>query len=99
MTDLEARRAALLLESELNRQALRLEAARVQVSLQRLRAGVFSGPNLWKWVAPVAGFVLARKFGSSGTAATGTALFSMGRALWNAWKDRRRARGHGTTRP
>ena len=91
LNELEQRRAALLLESELNRQALRLEVLRVQLTIDRLREGVAAGHNLWKWVAPVAGFVLARKFGPAArTVGTSSVLLSVGRALWNAWRGRRR---------
>ncbi len=90
MNELKQRRAALLLESELNRQALRVELLRAQMSVDRFRDGITSGQNLWKWVAPVAGFLLARKFGSAGGAvAKGSALIAAGRALWSAWRERR----------
>lgn len=91
MNELRQRRAALLLESELNRQALRLEALRAQVAVDRFREGLLSGQNLWKWVAPVVGFVVARRFGAAGSAvAKGSALVAVGRALWTAWRERRR---------
>jgi hypothetical protein len=91
LNDLRARREALLLESELNRQALRLEVIRIELTIDRLRRGIFSGQNVWKWVAPVAGFVIARKFGSSASGAKTSAFFAIGQTLWNAWKERRRA--------
>ncbi len=91
MTALRQRRAALLLESELNRQALRVEFLRARVSVDRARDGFFSGHQLWRWIAPIGGFLIARKLGGkSGTVAKGSALLAVGRALWTAWKDRRR---------
>ena len=88
---LRQRRAALLLESELNRQALRVEILRARISVDRARDGLLSGPQLWRWLAPIGGFLIARKLGGkSGTFAKGSALIAVGRALWSAWKDRRR---------
>lgn len=91
LKELDQRRTALLLESELNRQALRVEMLQARLSLDRLRSGLSSGQNLWRWLAPVAGFVLARKFGSAGgPVAKGSAIIAIGQALWTAWRDRRR---------
>lgn len=89
MTELRERRAVLLMESELNRQALRIETARMQLSIDRFRDGFASGHGLWKWLAPVAGFVLARKLGKSSAVAKGSAVLAIGRAVWSAWRHRR----------
>lgn len=93
LSELRQRRAALLLESELNRQALRVEVMRVQMAVDRVRHGLTTGQNLWKWVAPIAGFLVARKFGQSGAVAKGSAVLAIGKALWSAWRDRRRPEG------
>jgi hypothetical protein len=90
---LQSRKRDLLLESEVNRQLLDLEASKVRLSFERIRSGL-SGRNLWKWVAPVAGFFVARRFsGGSGFMAKGSIVASLlGTAwkLWNAMKRRRR---------
>jgi hypothetical protein len=93
LTELERRREALLVESELNRQALRLEILQVSMSIERVRHGFVSGQAVWKWAAPVVGFFLARKFTrfGAGGGVKSSSLLSMGRSLWNAWKDRRRS--------
>ena len=93
LSDLERRRKALLVESELNRQALRLEVLHICMTVERVRHGFVSGQAIWKWLAPVAGFFLARKlsrFGTDGTKAT--SFLGIGRALWSAWRDRRKNR-------
>lgn len=93
LTELERRREALLVESELNRQALRLEVLQVSMALERVRHGFVSGQTVWKWAAPVVGFFIARKFTRFGAdgGVKSSSLLSIGRSLWNAWKDRRRS--------
>lgn len=93
LSDLERRREALLVESELNRQALRLEVLSVSSAIERIRHGFVSGQSLWKWLAPIAGFFIARKLSkSSANGFKTSSVLSMGRALWTAWRDRRKNR-------
>jgi hypothetical protein len=75
----------------LNRQALRVEVMRVQLAVNRVRHGLSTGQSLWKWMAPVAGFLVARKFGQAGAVAKSSAVLAIGKALWSAWRDRRRS--------
>lgn len=82
---LQSRRRDLLLESEVNRQLLQLEVSNVRLSFERIRSG-FSGRNLWKWVAPVAGFFVARRFsGGSGFMAKGSMVVSLLGTAWKLW--------------
>jgi hypothetical protein len=98
MTELRLRREALVLESELNRQALRVELMRIEMSFDRVRQGIISGHNLWKWIAPLAGLLMARKFGRAGgmgNMAKGSALFAAGQSLWTWWRNRKNASPSG----
>lgn len=93
LSELERRRKALLFESELNRQALRLEVLHIKMTIERVRHGFASGHAVWKWLAPVAGFFLARKLTRSGSnGAKTSSVLNIGRALWTAWRDRRKRR-------
>jgi hypothetical protein len=93
LSELERRRKALLVESELNRQALRLEVLSVTTTVQRIRNGFLSGQSLWKWLAPVAGFLIARKLAKPKTSGIGaSSVLNIGRALWTAWRERRKER-------
>jgi hypothetical protein len=90
---LQRRREALLVESELNRQALRLEVMQINLTIDRLRHGWVSGQTIWKLAAPIVGFLIARRFSRSGAgrSANASSVFSIGRGLWNSWQEWRRS--------
>lgn len=84
MNPLQKRKQELLLESDLNRQILRLELEQVQMQLSRFRQHWLR--NLWVWVAPVAGFLVARKLSRpAGFLAKGSALLSLLTRLLDLW--------------
>ena len=86
LTALQSRKRDLLLESEVNRQLLRLELTKLRVSVERLRSGFTGGGNVWKWLAPVAGFILARRVSRNSTfMARGSLIVSMLGAVWKLW--------------
>ncbi len=93
LSELQRRREALLVESELNRQALRLEIMQINLTIDRLRHGLVSGQTVWKLAAPIVGFLIARKFSRFGAdrGANGSSVFNIGRGLWNAWQEWRRS--------
>ncbi len=62
LSSIQARKRELLLESDINRQVIQLELDQIQVQAKQARES-FSG---WKWAAPLAGFVVARKFAHLG---------------------------------
>jgi hypothetical protein len=83
---LQSRKRDLLLESQLNRQLLQIECQRLRLSFERLRSGWLSGRNVWKWAAPVTGFIVARRFSrSSGLMAKGSLFVSIASTIWKLW--------------
>lgn len=94
---LQSRKRALLLESEVNRQLLELELTQLRLSFERLRSGWLSPRGVWKWVAPVTGFIMARRFSrNSGLMAKGSLLVSLLGATWKIWSALKRpARAEG----
>lgn len=64
MSVLEQRRKELLLESEMNRQVLHLEAEQLRSQIGQMRMGVLSGK--WKFLAPLAGMLMVWKFKKMG---------------------------------
>jgi hypothetical protein len=83
---LHARKRELLLESELNRQVLQVECARLALETDRLRRGYGLARGAWIAAAPLAGFLLARKRPkAAGAVAKGTLLFTALRAGWKVW--------------
>ena len=84
IAQLRARKRELLVESELNRQVLRVEAEALRLQVDQVRATCARGRAVWQWAAPVAGFLLARRFDKSGgLLAKGSMLAG---ALGSAWK-------------
>jgi hypothetical protein len=84
------RKRDLLLESDLNRQAIRLELARLRMQGERWRSGLTRGYSWWNWLAPVAGFLVARKLSkTSGAVAKGSLVASLVGAAWKIWNARR----------
>jgi len=90
---LQARKRELLLESELNRQVLRVECANIAIEAGRFRRGYGWAQSAWTWAAPLAGFLLARKRGkAAGMFAKGSLLFTAARTGWKLWTTMRGAR-------
>jgi len=88
LKELQARRRDLLTESDLNRQVLRVEFERIRFRGEQLRRGYGWAQNVWKWGAPVAGFLLARKFKkTAGAFAKGSLLVNVGQAIWRFWQN------------
>lgn len=90
---IQARKHELLLESELNRQVLRVECGKLAFKAEQFRRGYGWAQRAWTWAAPLAGFLLARKRGkAAGAFAKGSFLFTALRAGWKAWTAMRDAR-------
>ena len=88
MKPLEERRRDLLMESELNRQVLRLELQHLQMRFDKVRDTWLR--NAWRWAAPLAGFFVARKFTkTSGLFARGSLLAMLLGRAWEFWRSRR----------
>ena len=84
LRELQARKRELLLESELNRQILRLELNQICLRADRFKRGFDWAQNAWTWAAPIAGFLVARKFKTAGSAfAKGSFLIT---AVQTGWK-------------
>jgi len=84
---LQARKRELLLESDLNRQILRVEVGRLTVRAGQLKRGYGVAQNAWKWALPVAGFLFARKLGSkkAGIFTKSSIIISGLRGAWKLW--------------
>jgi hypothetical protein len=90
---IQARKYQLLLESELNRQVLRVECANIGIETGRFRRGYEWAQRAWTWVVPLAGFLLARKERkAAGIFTKGSLLFTALRAGWKIWTAMRGAR-------
>lgn len=93
LRELEARRRDLLVESDLNRQVLRLECDQLGLRVGEIKRGFGWARNVWAWGAPLAGFLLARRFKKTGNAfAKSSMLISVAKAgwrFWEAWRERR----------
>lgn len=90
---IQARKQELLLESELNRQVLRVECGKLAFKAGQFRRGYGWAQSAWTWAAPLAGFLLARKRGkAAGAFAKGSLLFTGLRAGWKVWTAMRDAR-------
>jgi len=88
-----ARKRELLLESELNRQVLRLEVNAISVRARQLQSGFSWARAAWQWAAPVAGFLLARKQGKAARVLSkGSFLLSALRTGWKVWTKMREQR-------
>jgi hypothetical protein len=90
---IQARKHELLLESELNRQVLRVECANIAIEAGRFRRGYEWVQRSWAWAVPLAGFLLARKKTKArGAFAKGSLLFTALRGGWKVWTAMRGAR-------
>lgn len=81
------RQRELLLESELNRQAFRVEFGRVRCRVEQYRRGFQWAQDAWRWAAPLAGFLVARRLAkrTSGIFAKGSRLATLARSAWKIW--------------
>ena len=87
---LQVRKRELLLESELNRQVFRLEVGRLRFRAEKFQRGFDWASNAWKWAAPVAGFLVARKFKkTAGAFAQGSLLTTALSTAWKFWQSRK----------
>jgi len=91
---IQARKHELLLESELNRQVLRVECANIAIEAGRFRRGYEWVQRAWTWAVPLAGFLLARKRKTKGAGAftKGSLLFTALRGGWKVWTAMRNTR-------
>ena len=64
MNSLALRKRDLLMESAINRQVLELEILQVRQKLSHLRGGLLH--SRWKYIAPLAGVLVAWKFRKAG---------------------------------
>jgi hypothetical protein len=93
LKSLQARKHELLLESELNRQVLRIEFANLALEAGRLRRGYGWARRAWNWAAPLAGLLLARKRArAAGAFGKGSLLIAALSAGWKVWMAMREAR-------
>jgi len=96
MSPLQARKRELLLESEMNRQTLRLEFDHVATQVERVRSGWNWLPGGWRWLAPVASLALAWKFRkTAGLFAKGSMWLLLLRKLFEVWQETKAAEGEG----
>ena len=80
---IQARRRELLLESDINRQILELEWEQIHFRTANLKRGWLQ--SSWKWAAPIAGFLIARKFKKpAGVFAQGSFGLFFLRKIWEA---------------
>jgi len=85
---LQARKRDLLVVSDINRQMLQSEMDHIRFRMEQIKHNWLS--RGWKWAAPVAGFLFARKFKKTGGmfAKSSLALLLL-RTLWAAWLGRK----------
>lgn len=94
------RKRELLVESDLNRQILRLEVDHLCLRANEVRRGFGWARNVWAWGAPLAGFLFARKFKKAGGAfAKGSLLIAAAQAGWKFWQAYRERRAGGASEP
>lgn len=87
LKELEARKRDLLLESELNRQTMRLELRTLRLRADQFQRGFGWVQHVWKLAVPLASFLFARKSRkSAGVFAKGSFLVSTAASLWKAWR-------------
>lgn len=90
LTRLAARKRDLLIESDLNRQVLRIELDQVRLRCGKLRQSFGWMQSSWAWVVPVAGFFAGRKAGPAGDwLSKAAALMALAREAVAFWKSRR----------
>jgi uncharacterized membrane protein YebE (DUF533 family) len=87
LRNIEQRKRDLVLESELNRQVLRLQAGELNCHLDRFRGGLISARSLWKLAAMAGGVMAAsRVTRSAGILGKATSLMGMAGVAWKAWQ-------------
>jgi len=92
LRSIEQRKRDLLLESELNRQVLRLQAGELNCHLDRFRGGLTSARSLWKMVAVVGGVIAAgRVTKSAGILGIASSIVGITGVAWKAWQSWRSA--------
>lgn len=100
LRELQARKRELLLESELNRQVWRVEAGHLRLRAGQVQRGFDWAQNVWTWAAPVAGFLLARKFKKTAGAVTGGSMVMTAlRTAWKFWESHRAKAGKSSPKP
>jgi len=100
LSQVQARKRELLLESALNRQVLRVETGKILVRAEQFRRGYGWANLAWKWTAPLAGLLLARKFRKTADVfAKGSLLVTALSALWQAWEARQQKRPGSNAEP
>ena len=93
LRELQARKRELLLESDLNRQVIRLEVDQISIRVGQLQRGLSWVQGAWTWAAPIAGFLLARKFKKTGRSfANGSFLITAIQTGWKLWSTFRQNR-------
>ena len=89
LKQIQTRKRELLLASELNRQVLRVEAGQLLFRVEQFKRGYGWAHRVWKWAAPLAGFLLARRFKrGAGVFAKGSLLVTALGTLWKVWETR-----------
>lgn len=87
LRSIQQRKRDLVLESELNRQVLRLQAGELNCHLDRFRGGLTSMRSIWK-LAAVAGGVMAasRVTKSAGILGKASSIMGIAGVAWKAWQ-------------
>jgi hypothetical protein len=99
LTETNSQKRALVMESQLNRQVLRLECGRIHAQVERIKHGYGWAQHAWKFALPLAGFLLAKKFKrTSRVAAKGSFITSALGTLWKVWQGFRAARSSAAPR-
>ena len=93
LKSLRERKRELLLESAMNRQALRLQAGELRYHAGRAQSGVTAARSVWKWAA-MAGGIFAAKRATQATSFVGRAasVVTAATMAWKAWKAHRSGR-------
>ena len=89
---LRERKRLLLLESEVNRQSLRLDLHRISAATGQLRRGLFAGHTIWKWAIPLLGFLLGRRSKAANAVAKGSLLMALLQGGWKLLQRRKKLR-------
>lgn len=98
LSELQRRKRDLLIESDLNRQVLRLELDQLCIRAGEIQRGFGWARNVWAWGAPLAGFLFARKFKKAGGAfAKGSFFITAAQAGWKFWQAYRERRSGGAS--
>ena len=80
---LQARKRELLLESDVNRQILQLEAKQIRLVVQNWKQSYSWVPAAWTWAVPIAGFLMPQRFKKAKSLiATASMVWMFVRKLW-----------------